>query len=67
MRFYSDDPIYDQELYDRQQERRLACYPECAHCGYKIQDERLFDFGGELYHIKCAEQEFQKWTEDYMA
>lgn len=46
-------------------ERRLAKYPECCHCGRKIQDECLFDINGALFHEECARGEFLKWTEDY--
>ena len=39
--------------------------PFCAGCGRRIQDERLFDIKGELYHIDCAEQEFLQYTDNY--
>ena len=64
--FYSDDPVMDFQRYDAEQAERLEQYPKCAHCGHEITDERLFNINGELYHIGCAEEEFQKWTEDYM-
>lgn len=45
----------------------LQRQPVCSHCGRHIQDERLFDINGELYHTDCAEKVFCKWTEDYEA
>lgn len=41
--------------------------PTCSHCRKPIQDERIWDINGELYHPDCAEEEFCKWTEDYEA
>jgi hypothetical protein len=51
--------------HQREQDRKLASCPVCCYCGHPIQDENLFDINGELYHIKCAEDEFRKMTEDY--
>lgn len=53
------------EAHEREQERRLSRCPKCCYCGHPIQDERLFDYEGNLYHVECFEQEFLKWTEDY--
>ena len=46
-------------------EARLERLPACSYCGHPIQDERLFDIDGTLYHVGCACEEFKKWTEDY--
>lgn len=57
---------YDQfESRERKQEAQLRKRPICSHCGEPIQDERLFDINGELYHLDCAKSEFCKYTEDY--
>ena len=53
------------EANERRKEAWLAGKPICAHCGNHIQDDRLFDINGYLYHVECAEEAFQKWTEDY--
>lgn len=50
---------------EAQRENRLKRKPVCAYCGKPIQEERLWDISGELYHTECAENEFKKWTEDY--
>lgn len=63
---WTDDPLLDFARYDAEQNRRLERFPVCAHCGDPIQDERLFDVDGELYHAACADKEFRKWTEDYI-
>ena len=54
------------EDHDAKQEAWRNSRPVCSHCGEHIQDERLFDINGEVYHIKCAEQEFCKHTDDYI-
>lgn len=57
---------YDQwEAEERKKEAWLRKRPVCSHCGKHIQDERIWDINGELYHPDCAESEFCKWTEDY--
>lgn len=53
--------------HDRDQQRWLDSLPKCDHCNEPIQDEDLFDVEGTLYHMECAEQEFKKKTEDYIA
>ena len=53
------------EANERRMEAWLSGKPICSHCGNPIQDERLFDINGILYHVECAEEEFLKWTEDY--
>ena len=53
------------EAHERKQEAQLRKRPICSHCGKRIQDERIWDISGELYHPDCAEEEFCKWTEDY--
>ena len=64
--FYTGDPVYDAELHEEQRERYLCRFPRCAHCGEYITERKLFDLDGNLYHLDCAEMEFQKDTEDYI-
>lgn len=64
--FYTDDPIADFDAYDAEQNRRLAKLPICDHCGYPIEDDKLWDFRGYLYHDDCAADEFRRDTEDYI-
>lgn len=59
------DPLYDFHQHDAEKEAMLAKAPKCSECGQPIQDDRLFDIDGELYHVACFEKEFLKWTEDY--
>lgn len=63
---FTDDPVRDAERHAAGQDEELAHCPKCARCGYEIQDEKLFDIDGDLYHISCAEEEFEKYTEEYM-
>lgn len=53
------------EAHEAKQEASLRKCPVCSYCGKPIQEERLFDIDGELYHMECAEKEFCKFTEDY--
>ena len=64
--FYSDDPVRDFERRDAEQSEWLEKLPECAHCGHEIQDERLMNIDGELYHLDCVDEAFGEWTEEYM-
>ena len=50
---------------EAQQEAALAKQPVCCYCGHPIQDEKLYDIEGELYHMSCAVENFCKETEDY--
>ena len=64
--FYSDDPAADAERHYAEQDRQLDRFPKCTHCGYPIQSEKLYDLDGELYHLSCFAEQYQKDTEDYM-
>ena len=64
--YYSDNPVRDAERRMADLDRWLDQFPKCAHCGEAITDETLFDIDGELYHIECAEEEFKKYTDDYI-
>lgn len=52
---------------ERRQEAWLRKRPVCCYCGEHIQDEKLFDIEGELYHEECLVENFRKDTEDYIA
>ena len=54
------------EAHEMEQDEWLRRCPICTFCEQPIQDEKLFDINGELYHISCAEEEFMKRTEDYI-
>ena len=64
--FVSDDPALDFARREAEEERWLATRPLCCVCNRPIQEDRLFDIDGNLYHEECAEDEFKKWSEDYM-
>lgn len=61
-----DVPLLDFERKDREETARLDTLPKCEHCGEPIQDEYLFDIGGELYHVECAKELFRKSANDYI-
>jgi hypothetical protein len=65
VKMFTNDPIADFHRYDSDREDALAKLPKCCLCGEAIQEEKLFDVGGDLYHVECFENEFLKYTEDY--
>ena len=54
------------EAHEARIEAARARFPVCSHCGERIFDEKLWDINGELYHPDCAEEQFFKFTEDYI-
>lgn len=64
--FYSADPVRDAERHAEEQDRQLERCPKCAHCHYEIQDERLVNIDGYLYHFDCIDEAFGEWTGDHM-
>lgn len=65
MSYYSGDPLRDFDNWDAQQNKQLERLPKCAHCGHEIQDERLLNVHGELFHIACADEAFGDWASEY--
>ncbi len=55
------------ESHEAKQEKWLNSLPVCNYCGHPIQDEKLFDFDGDCYHVDCITKQYLKWTEDYIA
>ena len=51
---------------ERKEIQWLAKRPICYYCSHHIQDERVFVIDGKFFHVECAEEEFLKWTEDYI-
>lgn len=64
--FRSGDPLDDFERLERENERYAKRCPVCCHCGEPIMDNKMFVINDNYYHIECAEDEFMKWTEDYI-
>lgn len=63
---YTDDPIRDFERYDAEQQAWLDSRPVCSECDHPIQDERCFQFNGELICQNCLVTYHEKWTEDFV-
>jgi RNA polymerase-binding transcription factor DksA len=64
--FRCGDPLDDFDRLDREQAEHEKKYPVCCHCGKPITDNKMFVIDDNFYHVDCAEDEFMKWTEDYM-
>ena len=50
---------------DAEQENWLERQPVCVECKEHIQDDYLYDIGGNLYCERCLNREFRKDTENY--
>lgn len=53
------------EANESRKEAWLNRQPICSHCRKRIQDERLWDIEGELYHKECAEELYERNSENY--
>lgn len=51
--------------HDIEQSKKLARCPVCCCCGEHIQDEALYDIGGDIYCEDCLNKEFRHYTDDY--
>lgn len=64
--FRSDNPLDDFDQWDAERESWLARLPVCCRCNNPVQDEKLWDINGEIYCKECAEDEFEKYTDNYI-
>lgn len=62
----SDSPEIDFLRKDKQETTWIKSRPVCIHCGNPIQEDRLWAVYGQLYHEKCAREEFEADTEDFI-
>lgn len=63
---FFDVALKEADRRDREEAEWLKRCPKCEKCGEPIQDDFLFDIGGELYHVDCAEELFRKSANDYI-
>ena len=63
---YTDNPIRDFEQHDAEQQEWLDKRPVCSECDHPIQDEKCYQFNGELICQNCLETYHEKWTEDFV-
>ena len=54
------------EAREAKREAWLLSRPVCQFCKHPIQEDRLFDIDGDLYHTECAETLFRRSTEGYV-
>ncbi len=64
--FYTNDPCADFERYDAEQERELEKLPVCEYCGETIQDDYLYDVGGDIFCEDCLNEHFRKSVDSFM-
>lgn len=62
----TDDPIRDFLRHDAEQNRKLNLLPHCDYCDKPIQDDYLFDIGGDIYCEKCVKKQFRRRVDDYV-
>lgn len=60
MMFYTDNPGRDADQYFAMKEALLERLPKCDSCGEPIQDEYLWEIGGDVYCERCATDTFRK-------
>ena len=63
--FRSGDPDADFARLDREQSEWLKSRPICCCCRQRIQEERLMNIEGCLYHFYCADKLFGEDIEDF--
>ena len=64
--FRSDEPYLDFVRHETATEKWLIQRPVCCRCNQFIQDDCLWFIHDDFYHEECAEDEFKRWTEDYI-
>ena len=52
--------------HEAEAEKWLRELPLCSECYRPIQDERCFEFNGEIICEECLADNHKKWTEDYI-
>lgn len=52
--------------HEARQHRALKRLPKCCECNQPIQDEKCFEFNGELVCPQCLVDNHRKNTDDYM-
>lgn len=53
--YYSDDPLRDHDLYERDRQEWLKSLPKCERCKEHIQDEEYYDIEGTIICCDCIE------------
>ena len=51
--------------HDAEQQEYLESLPICDKCGEPIQDDYLYDIGGDIYCEDCMKEEFRFCTANY--
>ena len=52
-------------FHELEQEAWLAKRPKCDKCGEPIQDDYLYDVGGDIFCEECMKEVFRSRTENY--
>lgn len=68
--FIASDYIPDNldifEDYERERQARMDKLPRCSECDHPIQDDKCYEFNGELICPNCLKDNHEKWVEDYI-
>lgn len=59
---WTDNPERDLDIYEAEQERKLAKLPVCDDCGEHIQDDHYYDIDGYIICPDCLKK-YKKDTE----
>lgn len=63
---WTDDPLADYAEWETEQEAQYEKLPKCDECGEAIEDEYLFDFGGDILCEDCMCRLYRKSVDDYI-
>lgn len=61
---FTDDPLLDFAVHDRQQSEELNKRPVCCYCGEPIQDDFCYEINGDYYCEDCLDMHFRKAVDD---
>lgn len=65
--FYSADLNRDIDRYLETQDAQLRGLPRCCECEQPIQDDCLYEFGGNLYCADCVDLNHRRYTDEFIA
>lgn len=65
--FYSADLNRDIDRYLEDQDAQIRDLPRCCECEEPIQDDCLYEFGGNLYCADCVDLNHRRYTDEFIA
>lgn len=63
---FTDDPVYDHEMYQEEQEKHLRIRPLCDCCENHVQDDYYYEINDEVICQSCMDRYYKKSVDDYI-